>query len=143
MSSLFASAGCWPVQFTKVPEFRGRAVDANDEPLAGATVNVYAVNVIHPPGGPPVRDPDKLLATATTDANGAFATKEERGWGLYIVPMDVFGIDVRVDLLMDGEVVASGADWFRPHLRFFGIGGTQGLDFGAIQSGTFEDRLDQ
>jgi hypothetical protein len=117
-------AGCAPAAFTIVPEIRGRVVDVNGEPVSGASVHITKK------ADSPGREQD---ITLSTDSSGKFFRKEASMWGLYIVPMDVFGTQFQIqarDATRRGKVTEFGRTW--GHVRILGLGKTDVADLGDL-----------
>lgn len=101
-------SGCCPVLYTKHPGYTGRIVYADSQmPVSGADASLkkilrrmkdgYVVsNIVE-------------VASDTTDTNGVFYIKAPRGLGIYIFPEDVFPLQYRLDLSLNGEVFRSSA----------------------------------
>lgn len=120
-------SGCFPATFSRVPEIRGRVVDASGSPMPNATVYLSEVDGY---GG------YNLKESLTSDSAGMFRRKEQAEWGLYIVPMDPFGSRFQAVAVTDGwqsETREIVYPWMK--VRFMGLGSPAVEDVGDLVIG--------
>jgi hypothetical protein len=117
-------SGCFPATFSRVPEIRGRVVDASGSPMPNATVHLSKVEGY---GG------YNLNESVTSDSAGRFRRKERAEWGLYIVPMDPFGSRFEAIAVADGQQSETREivyPWMK--VRFMGLGSPAVNDVGDL-----------
>jgi hypothetical protein len=74
--------GCFPYHYTDRPGVSGSVVDEiGSAPISNATVLIRTHDLKHRTGE----------IQATCNAEGMFYLAPVRSWGIYIIPMDVFG----------------------------------------------------
>lgn len=120
-------AGCFPARFTVVPEITGRVVDADGNPVPGAAVTVTKAS----------RSGDTAPIQLQCDSSGHFYRKAEAPWGLYIVPMDPFGLTYEAVATANGKCSKPktiNSAWTQ--VRFFGLGAVRSVDLGDMAATT-------
>jgi hypothetical protein len=84
-----ACSGCFPLRFTTSPGAAGVVLDSQTRaPLAGAEVVVSRST--YPPPSAEEAFTNGRLPIATTGTGGDFSIAPQRGWDLFVVPIDIF-----------------------------------------------------
>lgn len=82
LASVVGLVGCFPYHYTLRSGVTGVVLDsATSAPIANATVTIRTRDSSHQTGE----------VTATTASDGAFRVVPKQRWGIYVVPMDVWG----------------------------------------------------
>lgn len=101
LAALFIS-GCCPVLYTEHPGFSGRVIYSDTQlPAAGTDVNLKRID--YPDAG----EPDSVVASVKTEPNGEFYIKAPKQLGIYIIPMDFFAVQYRLEIIHRNRLVKS------------------------------------
>jgi hypothetical protein len=131
IQELFLSAvlaflpGCIPATFTRVPEIRGRVVDAAGQAMPGASVHLTRL---------PRYGGYNLDETLNSDTAGRFHRKEQAVWAVFIVGEDNFGSRFQAVASFNGEQSAPrefGMAWSK--VRLMGLGAADVADLGDLK----------
>ena len=101
-------SGCCPVLYTRYPGFSGRVLYADSRlPVSGAGVSLREIRCYEDSRTNVVVTTGVVVASDTTGANGVFHFRASKRLGIFIVPMDIFPGQYRLDLNYHVEDIGS------------------------------------